>query len=150
MRNTTGKRARITGKTLSTIGATQNTTGITIQATGTIHISTTTQTTGYMTTTETDKVTQFLVARARSTTTTTTETAKGTPQTPMADKKEKKKRNLLVDEPYMTHQEIADYFGITRAAVADMERNALRKLKRALERKGFTLEDFFGEEWRDL
>jgi DNA-directed RNA polymerase sigma subunit (sigma70/sigma32) len=44
----------------------------------------------------------------------------------------------------MTHQAIADQFGISRAAVADMESNALRKLKKILEMKGFTLEDFFG------
>ena len=54
-------------------------------------------------------------------------------------------KKLTVEQPNMTHQAIADQFGISRAAVADMENNALRKLKKALEKKGFTLEDFFGE-----
>lgn len=65
----------------------------------------------------------------------------------MADKKEKKKRNLVVDEPFMTHQEIANYFGTSRAAVAQLETSALRKLKRVLDEKGYTMEDFFGEDW---
>jgi DNA-directed RNA polymerase sigma subunit (sigma70/sigma32) len=54
-------------------------------------------------------------------------------------------KKLTVEQPNMTHQAIADYFGISRAAVADMENNALRKVKKALEKKGFTLKDFFGE-----
>jgi DNA-directed RNA polymerase sigma subunit (sigma70/sigma32) len=65
----------------------------------------------------------------------------------MADKKEKKKRNLLVENPAMTHQEIADHFGTSRAAVSQLEISALRKLKRALEEKGYTMEDFFGDDW---
>lgn len=61
----------------------------------------------------------------------------------MADKKKRNKRNLLVDEPYMTHQEIANYFGLTRAAIADIERKALVKLGKILKARGYTLEDFF-------
>lgn len=68
----------------------------------------------------------------------------------MVDKnKNKKRRNLLVEEPYMTHQEIADYFGVTRAAIAEAEKNALQKMRRILEARGFTLEDFFGSDWKD-
>ena len=61
-------------------------------------------------------------AKAQETTTTPTETDKG-----MVGKK------LTVEQPNMTHQAIADQFGISRAAVADMENNALRKLKKALQ-----------------
>lgn len=43
----------------------------------------------------------------------------------------------------MTQQEVADILGISRAAVADMEKNALRKLRIALKARGFTLKDFF-------
>ena len=43
----------------------------------------------------------------------------------------------------MTQQEVADALGTTRAAVADIEKRALRKLKRELEKRGYTLEDFF-------
>lgn len=53
-------------------------------------------------------------------------------------------KKRIVEQPNMTHQAIADQFGISRAAVADMESNALRKVKKALEMKGFTLKDFFG------
>jgi DNA-directed RNA polymerase sigma subunit (sigma70/sigma32) len=49
----------------------------------------------------------------------------------------------LVLEPHMTHQEIADQFGISRAAVSDMEQKALRKLRKALEKNGYKWEDFF-------
>jgi DNA-directed RNA polymerase sigma subunit (sigma70/sigma32) len=48
-----------------------------------------------------------------------------------------------VPEPNMTHQEIADQFGISRAAVSDMEKKALRKLRKALEKRGYKWEDFF-------
>jgi transcriptional regulator len=43
----------------------------------------------------------------------------------------------------MTQQEVADALGTTRAAVADIEKRALRKLKRELEKRGFTMDDFF-------
>jgi DNA-directed RNA polymerase sigma subunit (sigma70/sigma32) len=42
----------------------------------------------------------------------------------------------------MTQQEVADAMGITRAAVQDIEKRALRKLKVALQKRGLTLEDF--------
>ena len=48
-----------------------------------------------------------------------------------------------VPEPNMTHQEIADQFGISRAAVSDMEKKALRKLRKVLDKHGYTWEDFF-------
>jgi DNA-directed RNA polymerase specialized sigma subunit len=47
----------------------------------------------------------------------------------------------------MTHEEIAQRLGLTRAAVSEAERTALAKLKRILHARGFTMEDFFG---RDL
>jgi DNA-directed RNA polymerase sigma subunit (sigma70/sigma32) len=59
----------------------------------------------------------------------------------------KLKRNMLVEHPAMTHQEIAAYFGVSRAAIAQVEIVALRKFKAAVEAKGFVFEDFFGEEW---
>ena len=77
--------------------------------------------------------------------TTTTAIAKGTHQAHMEDKKFRKK--ALVERPAMTHQEIADHFGVSRAAVAQIETNALRKLKRVVEARGFVFEDFFGDEW---
>lgn len=43
----------------------------------------------------------------------------------------------------MTQQEVADILGVTRAAVADVEKKALRKLRAALKERGFTLKDFF-------
>lgn len=43
----------------------------------------------------------------------------------------------------MTHQEIADVLGITKVAVIDIEKRALRKLKLILKEHGYTLEDFF-------
>jgi DNA-directed RNA polymerase specialized sigma subunit len=43
----------------------------------------------------------------------------------------------------MTQQEVADAMGITRAAVQDIEKRALRKLRNELRKRGFTLKDFF-------
>lgn len=43
----------------------------------------------------------------------------------------------------MTQQEVADALGVSRAAVAEVEKKALRKLRHALAQKGFTLKDFF-------
>ena len=43
----------------------------------------------------------------------------------------------------MTQQEVADAMGITRQAVQNIEKTALRKLKMALLKRGFTLDDFF-------
>lgn len=58
----------------------------------------------------------------------------------MEDKRQKKTAN----EVYMTHQEIADVLGVSRAAVSEMEKTALRKLRKILAKRGFTMEDFFG------
>lgn len=52
----------------------------------------------------------------------------------------RKKLNIPVE---MTHQEIADVLGITKAAVIDIEKRALRKLKLILNQHGYKLEDFF-------
>jgi transcriptional regulator len=60
----------------------------------------------------------------------------------MEDKKEKK----TARDVYMTHQEIADVLGTSRAAVSEMEKTALRKMKKALAKRGFTMEDFFGKD----
>jgi transcriptional regulator len=60
----------------------------------------------------------------------------------MEDKKEKK----TARDVYMTHQEIADVLGTSRAAVSEMEKTALRKIKKALAKRGFTMEDFFGKD----
>ncbi len=49
-------------------------------------------------------------------------------------------------QPNMTQQEVAEVLGVSRAAVADLEKNALRKLRIALKRKGYTIKDFFGRE----
>ena len=43
----------------------------------------------------------------------------------------------------MTQQEVADALGTTRAAVADIEKRALRKLRNELAKRGYTMEDFF-------
>ena len=60
----------------------------------------------------------------------------------MEDKKEKK----TARDVYMTHQEISDVLGVSRAAVSEMEKTALRKLKKELAKRGFTLNDFFGKD----
>lgn len=67
----------------------------------------------------------------------------------MANKKEKKS-GLLVQQPAMTHQEIADHFGTSKAAVSQVEMSALRKLKKVLEMRGYTMEDFLGDDWGSL
>jgi transcriptional regulator len=43
----------------------------------------------------------------------------------------------------MTQQEVADALGTTRAAVADIEKRALRKLRNELTKRGYTMHDFF-------
>lgn len=43
----------------------------------------------------------------------------------------------------MTQQEVADAMGITRQAVQDIEKKALRKLRVELHKRGLTLNDFF-------
>ena len=61
----------------------------------------------------------------------------------MADKS----KRADTDDTMSTHQEIADQLGISRAAVSDVEKRALRKLKKVLEERGLKPEDLFGEEW---
>jgi len=56
-------------------------------------------------------------------------------------------KRRVAEQPCMTHEEIAQRLGLTRAAVSEAERTALAKLKRILHARGFTMEDFFG---RDL
>jgi DNA-directed RNA polymerase specialized sigma subunit len=46
----------------------------------------------------------------------------------------------------MTQQEVAEVLGVSRAAVADLEKNALRKLRIELKKRGYTMKDFFGRE----
>jgi hypothetical protein len=98
-----------------------------------------------MTITGTAKGMLYLTQMAWSISTITTATAKGMHQTHMEDKKPR--RNMLVEHPAMTHQEIADYFGVSRAAIAQIETVALRKFKTAVEARGFVFEDFFGDQW---
>lgn len=43
----------------------------------------------------------------------------------------------------MTQQEVAEALGVSRAAVAEVEKKALRKLRIALKKKGITMKDFF-------
>ena len=57
----------------------------------------------------------------------------------MEDKKKKK----TVHEVYMTHQEISEVLGVSRAAVSEMEKTALRKVRKVLAKWGYTVEDFF-------
>jgi len=45
----------------------------------------------------------------------------------------------------MTQQEVADVLGVSRAAVADLEKNALRKLRIALKKRGLHYERLFWE-----
>lgn len=54
------------------------------------------------------------------------------------------KTKTLLYEPYMTHQEIADVFGTSRAAIQMTEKKALNKLRLILMRRGITAKDFFG------
>ena len=56
----------------------------------------------------------------------------------MEDKKKQVKEHFE-----MSRQKIADEFGISRVTVAEIEKSALRKLRRALEAKGYRVKDFF-------
>jgi len=55
-------------------------------------------------------------------------------------------KNNKPPQTNMTQQEVADVLGISRAAVAELEKKALRKLRNALRAKGYTLKDFFGRD----
>jgi DNA-directed RNA polymerase specialized sigma subunit len=48
-----------------------------------------------------------------------------------------------VPEPYMTQDEVGKELGLKRFAVAKLEADALKKLKRRLEEKGYNKESFF-------
>jgi DNA-directed RNA polymerase specialized sigma24 family protein len=43
----------------------------------------------------------------------------------------------------MTQQEVADALGMNRTTVNYFEKQALEKLRKALEERGITVEDFF-------
>ena len=45
----------------------------------------------------------------------------------------------------LTHQEIADELKIERAGISALEKRAMKKFKAILREKGYTLEDFLGE-----
>jgi DNA-binding XRE family transcriptional regulator len=45
----------------------------------------------------------------------------------------------------MTQQEVADTLGMNRSTINYYEKQALEKLKKALEKKGIKASDFFGE-----
>lgn len=55
-------------------------------------------------------------------------------------------KNNKPPQTNMTQQEVAEVLGISRAAVAELEKKALRKLRNALRAKGYTLKDFFGRD----
>jgi len=59
---------------------------------------------------------------------------------------EDKKRKKTANDVYMTHQEISEVLGVSRAAVSEMEKTALRKLKKVLDKRGMTINDFFGKD----
>ena len=46
----------------------------------------------------------------------------------------------------MTQQEIADELGMNRSTINYYEKQALEKLKKALEKRGIKASDFFGEQ----
>lgn len=48
----------------------------------------------------------------------------------------------------MTQQEIADKLGMNRSTVNYYEKQALEKLRKALEKNGFKMSDFFGTQER--
>lgn len=46
----------------------------------------------------------------------------------------------------LTHQEIANELKIERAGISALEKRAMKKFKAILREKGYTLEDFLGED----
>ena len=46
----------------------------------------------------------------------------------------------------LTHQEIADELKVERAGISTIEKRAMKKFKAILKEKGYTLEDFLGED----
>jgi predicted transcriptional regulator len=45
-----------------------------------------------------------------------------------------------------TYEEIAEELGITRSAVRKIEQRAMRKVRKALKRKGMTLDDLIPDD----
>jgi DNA-directed RNA polymerase sigma subunit (sigma70/sigma32) len=45
----------------------------------------------------------------------------------------------------LTHQEIADELNVKREGISQVEKRAMKKVKAILKEKGFTFEDFIGE-----
>lgn len=148
MHRLVGRTHHITGTIARTTTTTRSTTTKIARTTTTIHNITTTQTMGSTTIMGTARGMLCLTKMAWSISTTITATAKDTHLVHMADNDNDKKRRIpLIEKPFMTHQEIANYFGTSRAAISQIEIVALRKLKRAVEARGFKFEDFFGDEW---
>ena len=140
-----GRTRHTTTKIARTTTTIRSTTTKIVHTTTTTHNITTTQTMESMTITATAKDMLCLTKTVWSTSTITTATAKDMYQTPMADKKFRGR--TVLENPAMTHQEIADYFGTSRAAISQLEISALRKLKAVLEERGYTMEDFLGDDW---
>jgi DNA-directed RNA polymerase sigma subunit (sigma70/sigma32) len=46
-------------------------------------------------------------------------------------------------DPYMSYQEIANHIGISREAVANIERTALKKIRKILKMRGYSADSFF-------
>jgi DNA-binding XRE family transcriptional regulator len=44
----------------------------------------------------------------------------------------------------MTHEEIANELGVSRAAILDIEKKALKKVRIALFKRGIKVDDYFG------
>lgn len=47
-------------------------------------------------------------------------------------------------EFHMTHQQIGDYFNISRAAAGQLEIQALENFRKELEKRGYKMEDLIG------
>jgi len=59
------------------------------------------------------------------------------------DMNEKRTIKQQVPEPNMTQDEVGKALGLKRFAVAKLEADALKKLKRRLEEKGYDKSSFF-------
>jgi DNA-binding XRE family transcriptional regulator len=44
----------------------------------------------------------------------------------------------------MTHEEIANKLGVSRATILDIEKRALKKVREALFKRGIKMDDYFG------
>ena len=146
MHRLAGRTRHTTGRTLSTTTITRNTNTKTAHTTITTHNITTTQLMESMTIKATARDMLQPTQAVWSTTLITTATARAMYQTPMAVKKPRQ-THANTDSTMSTHQEIADELGVSRAAISDIEKKALRKLKAILKERGLKPEDLFGEEW---